>query len=66
MSEKGTPRPLNKYHRVEGFNGSQVACECDRTWVSREEYAEHLAETVLDNLLAAGYTITPAAPEPSA
>jgi hypothetical protein len=34
-------------HKVGGFNGTEVACECDRRWITRDQYAEHVAEHVL-------------------
>lgn len=33
-------------HLIGAFNGSQAACECDRRWRSREDYADHVARIV--------------------
>ncbi len=51
--------PLDKHHRVWGFTGSEVACECDpRHWFTREQYAEHVVAQAVTNLTLAGFTIT--------
>lgn len=38
---------LMNAHPIEAFNGSQVVCECNLTWVTNAEYRAHLADAVL-------------------
>ena len=50
-----SPQPVDRealvelmdLHRIEAFNGSQVVCECDLTWVTSAEHRAHLADAVL-------------------
>ena len=45
--ERSALEQLLDLHRIEAFNGSQVVCECNLTWVTSAEYRAHLAAAVL-------------------
>lgn len=45
--DRGALVALMNAHPIEAFNGSQVVCECNLTWVTNAEYRAHLADTML-------------------
>lgn len=45
---------IETMHGILAYNGSQVVCACDRTWKPAEDYAAHIARSVLAALTEAG------------